>query len=153
MFLLELVRALETAGARFALAGGHAVSLHGAVRGTLDIDFVLAWTRADFEAASAAMGSLGLTSRLPVSAAQIFDFREEWLKERSLVAWSFQHPSDPGKVVDFSMTHDLRRLKVKTLPIGGVKVPLLAKADLIAMKRASGRPQDLADIQALDSLP
>ena len=37
-----------------------------------------------------------------------------------------------------------------TCPFGQVRV--LAKEELIAMKRASGRPQDLEDVRALESL-
>jgi hypothetical protein len=38
------------------------------------------------------------------------------------------------------------------LDVGGVPVPVASRRHLIAMKRAAGRPQDLADIAALEQL-
>jgi hypothetical protein len=35
--------------------------------------------------------------------------------------------------------------------VGGVNVPFISCADLLANRRASGRAQDLADIEALDA--
>ena len=50
-FLSRVSKALDAAGVRYALVGGYAVALHGAVRGTVDIDIVLRWTLRDLEAA------------------------------------------------------------------------------------------------------
>jgi hypothetical protein len=38
------------------------------------------------------------------------------------------------------------------VPLGELSVPIAHRADLIEMKRAAGRPQDLADIRLLESL-
>lgn len=43
MFLIELCQSLEQHNVRYALVGGYAVALHGAVRGTVDVDFVIEW--------------------------------------------------------------------------------------------------------------
>jgi len=40
-FLESICRAFEQAKVPYAIVGGHAVALHGALRGTVDIDFVL----------------------------------------------------------------------------------------------------------------
>jgi hypothetical protein len=149
MLLYEVVAALEKAKVSFAIAGGYAVSLHGAVRGTVDVDLVLRFSRADFLGAEAALKALGLAPRLPVTAGQVFDFREEYIKTRNLVAWSFFDPKDATRIVDIVITHDLAKLKIKRIQSGGRSLPVLAVADLIAMKKASGRPQDLEDIRAL----
>lgn len=152
MFLYDVVAAMEEAGVPFAIAGGYAVALHGAVRGTIDVDIVLRQTRRHFLAAESALKGLGLLPRLPVSGAEVFDFREEYIKNRNLIAWSFSNPIDPSQIVDIIITHDLANLKIKRIRSGGRTLPVLAVPDLIAMKKASGRPQDLEDIRALKEL-
>jgi hypothetical protein len=152
MFLLEVVEALGNSGIPFAIAGGCAVALHGAVRGTVDVDIVLCLIKRHYAAAEAALKGLGLAPRLPVSAAEVFEFREEYIKNRNLIAWSFCDPNDPTRIVDIIITHDLSRMKTKTIRSGGMNLPVLAVPDLIAMKKAGGRPQDLEDIRALEEL-
>lgn len=152
MLLYEVAEALRRAGVPFAVAGGYAVALHGAVRGTVDVDIVLGFSKKDFIAAEAALKGLGLTPRLPVTAAEVFDFREEYIKNRNLVAWSFFDPKDATSVVDIVITRDLRRLRTKAIKSAGHLLPVLALDDLIAMKKESGRPQDLEDIRALKEL-
>lgn len=152
MFLHEVVAALQKAEVPFAIAGGYAVALHGAVRGTLDVDIILRRSRNQFFAAESALKELGLASRLPVSGAEVFDFREEYIKNKNLVAWSFYDPKDPSRIVDIIITHDLAKLKVKKMKSGGLTLPVLAVPDLIAMKKISARPQDLEDIRALEEL-
>lgn len=152
MFLYQVVAALEKAEVPFAIAGGYAVALHGAVRGTVDVDIILRFSRSHFVAAESALKTLGLAPRLPVSGAEVFDFREEYIKNKHLVAWSFSNPRDPSQIVDIIITHDLARLKIKRIRSGGRTLPVLAVSDLIAMKKAGGRPQDMEDIRALEEL-
>ncbi len=152
MFLVELVEALRNARVRFAVAGGYAVALHGATRGTIDVDLVLALDRKQMRAAEKALLSLGLVSRLPVTADQVFDFREEYIANRNLIAWNFYHPNDPGKLVDILITHDLRKLKTTQVRVGRSVIPILDIPSLIAVKKVANRPQDVADIRALERL-
>ncbi|MBI4468968.1 MAG: hypothetical protein HY650_06580 [Acidobacteria bacterium] len=152
MFLYDVVSALEGSGVRFAIAGGYAVALHGAVRGTVDVDIVLRRSRTDYLAAESALKALGLESRFPVSAGEVFDFREEYINNRNLIAWSFSNPCDPTQIVDIIITHDLNNLRIDKIRAGEKTLPVLAVADLITMKRAIGRPQDLEDIRALEEL-
>jgi len=152
MLIYEVAAALEKAKVPFAIAGGYAVALHGAVRGTVDVDLILRLSRPHFLAAEAALKTLGLTSRLPVSGAEVFDFREEYIKKRNLIAWSFTDAKDPSRIVDIIITHDLAKMKVKRIAAGGRTLPVVGLPDLIAMKRACGRPQDLEDVRALREL-
>ena len=152
MFLFHVVEALQEANIPFAIAGGYAVALHGAVRGTVDLDIVLRLSKKDFVAAESTLKDLGLIPRLPVTAAEMFDFRKEYIKNRNLIAWSFSNPKDPTQLVDIIITHDLKKLKIKRIRAGAKMLPVLAVSDLIAMKQASGRPQDLEDIRALKEL-
>lgn len=150
MFIFEVVDALDKAGVRFAVAGGHAVALHGATRGTLDLDIVLAQSKENFAAAEKALASIGLTSRLPIDAAEVFAFRKEYIERRNLIAWNFLDAKDPSRLLDIVLTWDLKPAEVARMRAGGREIPVLAKSALIAMKKAAGRPQDLIDVEALE---
>jgi hypothetical protein len=80
MLIDRLCRALDEHRVPYALVGGHAVALHGAVRGTIDIDFVIEWERATLERAVAALESLGLKSTLPVTVAEVFANRDRYVR-------------------------------------------------------------------------
>jgi hypothetical protein len=152
MLIHRLTHAFEKAGVSFAVAGGYAVALHGAVRGTVDVDIVLKFTRRDFLAAEKVLKGLGLAPRLPVDAGQVFDFREDYIKNRNLIAWSFYNPADPSEIVDVIITQDLGGMKIERIKVGKDAIPVVSRRDLIAMKKKSGRPQDLADVAALEEL-
>jgi hypothetical protein len=152
MLIVRLTRAFSKAGVRFAVAGGYAVALHGAVRGTVDVDIVLRLSRRDFVAAEKILVGLGMSPRLPVDAGQVFDFREDYIRNRNLIAWSFYNPSNAAEIVDVVITHDLGKMKVDRIAVGNDVIPVVSRADLIAMKRKSGRPQDLVDVEALEEL-
>jgi len=152
MFLLRITGALDGARVAYALVGGFAVALHGAVRGTLDVDLVIRGREQDFLKAEAALNGLGLKSRLPVTASEVFRFRDEYIRNRSMTAWTFVNPSLPSEVADILLTEDLARMKVTKIKVPGGTVPVASIQDLIRMKQRSGRPQDLEDIKALRSL-
>jgi hypothetical protein len=152
MLINRLAHAFRSEGVSFAVVGGYAVALHGAVRGTVDVDIVLKFNRKDFLAAEKVLKSIGLTSRLPVDAGQVFDFREDYIKNRNLVAWSFFNPGNPAEIVDIIITHDLGKMKIDRIKSGPESIPIVSRRDLIAMKRKSGRPQDIEDIKALEEL-
>lgn len=152
MFVERVIRALDRAKVRYALVGGYAVALHGAVRGTVDIDLVIVLKRQQFEALEKAMTNLGLQSILPVTAREVFDYREEYIRNRNLVAWSFSNPSNPLEMVDILITEDLDSIKTETKQIGKLRIEIAAIPDLISMKLKSNRPQDKEDIKALEKL-
>lgn len=150
MFLLEVVAALNQARVPYAVAGGYAVALHGAVRGTMDIDLVISLKPKSVAKAESALQSIGLTSRIPVTHLEISQFREEYVKKRNLIAWSFIDLKDPTRLVDVLLIEDLSKVKSVVKQVRGVPVKILSIPSLIRMKKASGRPQDLEDIKALE---
>ena len=153
-FLERVCRAFEQAGVDYAVVGGQAVALHGAVRGTIDVDVVLRWTRETVEKAAAALSALGLVSRIPVTARDVFDRRDHYIEKRNLIAWNFYDPNAPIDEVNLIISYDLTGKSVQRLELSSgdasEEVVVLSVPDLIAMKRASGRPQDLADVQAME---
>jgi hypothetical protein len=152
MFLNRVCAQLRKHRVPYALVGGHAVALHGAVRGTVDLDFVIRWSLRHLESAVQALGECRLVSRLPITARDVFEFRDEYIRNRSLVAWNFYNPHALAEQVDLLINYDLGRRKTKTVRTAEGTIRLLNIDDLIAMKRASGREQDLRDAEALEKL-
>lgn len=151
-FLHRVCAALASQGIRYALVGGHAVALHGAVRGTVDVDIALAWNQHTLQAAEQALQAIGLVSRLPVTAADVFAFRDEYITQRNLIGWNFYNPDNLTEQVDIVINYDLTGRRLKRIATAGGTLIVLGLADLIMMKRASGRPQDLEDVNALEQL-
>ncbi len=152
MLLIRVTQALDRARVNYAVVGGYAVALHGAVRGTLDIDLALRFSEKQFEAAERAFRSLSLEPRLPVTASEVFRFREEYIRNRNLSAWTFVNPGRPSEIVDVILTHDLSAMTVERVRVQDKFVKLASIDDLIRMKTECGRPQDLEDVRALRRL-
>lgn len=152
MLLKRLAQSMQKKGIDYALVGGYAVALHGAVRGTLDVDVIVQINEESLVKTEHALNEIGLQSRLPISAQDVARFRDEYINNRNMVAWSFINPTDPSEVVDIVITEDLRDLKTVRKKVAGTIVPVLEINELIEMKRRSGRPQDLEDIKALEEL-
>lgn len=152
MLLLRVIRALNEARVPYAVVGGYAVALHGAVRGTVDVDLVIRFKAVDFQRTERALVSLGLQSRLPITAAEVFQFREEYLQNRNLRAWTFINPARPSEIVDVILSEDLAGMKVKRVRVQGESVRIASLQDLIRMKEKSARAQDREDVVALKRL-
>ena len=151
-FLERVCLVLETNNVPYAVVGGHAVALHGAVRGTVDIDYVIRWSLKNLVNVEEALNSIGLQSRLPIGADDIYHYRDEYIKNRNLLAWTFYNPSDLSEQVDVLINYDLTGKKTQSFQLSNQQVRVLSKRDLIDMKVASGRPQDLEDVAALERL-
>ncbi|MES2504725.1 MAG: nucleotidyl transferase AbiEii/AbiGii toxin family protein [Myxococcota bacterium] len=134
----------------YALVGGYAVALHGVPRGTFDMDFIIRFRENDFIALEAAMISIGFKSRLPVSAKEVFQFRQEYIDNRNLIAWTFINQTNAMELVDIVLTDNLEDVSTVNKIIGTTKIQVLSKADLINMKKRAGRPQDLIDVNFLE---
>lgn len=152
MFIHVVCNALNKAKIPYAIVGGYAVAFHGAIRGTLDVDIAIKWSQETLEQVENIMKELGLVSRIPVDASTIFHFRDEYIQNRHLIAWNFYHPANPSNQVDVLINYDLAKAHTKTVKTKEGIIKILAREDLIKMKKASGRPQDLEDIKALESL-
>lgn len=152
MWIEILIDTLERHGVQYAIVGGYALALHGVVRGTVVVDLVLKISRSNYQKAEKALAEIGLISRLPVGADEVIDFREEYIRNKNMVAWNFRNPNDSTQDVDIIITHDLCVMKIKKFKVGQRVMPVVSVCDLIKMKRKSGRPQDIQDIEALERL-
>jgi hypothetical protein len=108
MLFLSVCHILEQAGVSYAVCGGYAVSLYGAVRGTVDVDILLGWTLENLQKAEKALLGLGLVSKLPINAKMIFENKDDYITNKNLIAWNFYNPKNPAEQVDVIITEDLK---------------------------------------------
>ncbi|MFN8546501.1 MAG: hypothetical protein U0527_00645 [Candidatus Eisenbacteria bacterium] len=157
--VVTIVRALNEAGVRYLIAGGLAAVAHGVVRFTADVDLVLALDDDNLSRAIASLASLGFAPRVPVPFEALLDRaqRERWIAAKGMTVFSVSSPRHPLTEVDlfvrmpfeFEVAYaNALRLELPT----GVIATFVGRDDLIRMKRAAGRPRDLEDVRALESL-
>ena len=69
-----------------------------------------------------------------------------------MIVWSFIDYKDPTRVIDILLTYEVGEFHVETMSVAGHKVNVIGVEDLIFLKKQSGRPQDLVDIENLEGL-
>lgn len=154
----RVVAALNAAEVRYLIVGGVAVVLHGSLRTTRDLDLVLHLEPANLSRALAALEKMGFESAIPVPMQAFFDpdQRRRWIEEKKLVVFSLWHPAMPGfqldlfasEPFDFEATYS-RAARVR---LDTTEAMVVSLSDLTAMKRRVARPQDLADVAALERI-
>lgn len=150
--------ALNTARVRYVVVGGVAVVLHGFQRVTGDLDLMVDLSPEQAGAAVRALFSLGLRPRIPVDVTEFADpeRRRLWSLEKGMRVFTMTDPGNPVRSVDLFIEHPIDfdevydRAEVQDLD--GTIVRIASIPDLIRMKRLAGRPQDLADIEALEAI-
>lgn len=143
--LHAIAAALQSAGVRYAVCGGVAVSAHGAPRSTKDIDIIIA--AEDLQLALDAVRPLGYAF---LALPRTFDAGTE--RERNVQRVSKLQGSDhlllDLLLANASLAGALDdRLEVQ-LPEGPLAV--VSRATLIRMKQLAGRAQDLLDLEQLE---
>lgn len=158
MFIREILSALSQARVDYCVVGGVAVNLHGVPRMTYDVDIVVAPTRASLTALASLLDDFGLKARQPIDLLVLADAseRERLRRESNLIAITFADPADPLREIDILVSPPIDPAtliaRAGTLSFAGVPVRVVALDDLIALKRAGGRAQDLADIAHLERI-
>lgn len=154
----EVFAALNDAGIRYVVVGGVAVVLQGHARLTVDLDLVVDLAAEPAAKAVEVLLGLGFAPRLPVDP---HDFAREqvrrvWVEERNLQVLSFYDPTNPLREVDLFATYPLPfedlLARADEIAVGGRTVRVACVPDLLALKRAAGRPHDLTDVEALSAL-
>jgi predicted nucleotidyltransferase len=147
----ELLRRLAEAGAEFVVVGGLAVNAWGVVRGTKDVDIVVAPEpenlRRVADVAVAAGGHVQQGEALlgtPISIASALASGEQVAIETDLGRL------DIVQGLDGIPSYRELRSRAAEAEILGVTVPVCSIGDLKAMKRAAGRTRDLADLEDLE---
>ena len=148
----QLLRRLSEAEVQFVLIGGLAVNAWGVVRGTKDVDIVVA---PDIEN----------LKRVAVVAAAInghVQTGESFLSSQPSIAGQLASgeqvaiETELGRLdiiqgLDGVPTFEVLRASATETEVLGVRVAVCSVEDLKAMKRAAGRTRDLADLEDLDA--
>ena len=140
---VDMLSALSAAGADCLVVGAHALAAHGRPRSTGHFDL---WVRATPENAQlvwTALGSFG---------APLGDLTTGDLATPDIVFQIGQPPCRIDSLTSIDgVTFEEAWPRRTVVRIQDIDVPVLGREDLLANKRATGRPQDLADVAWLES--
>ena len=139
----ELLLAFNASGVEYLIVGAHALAVYGHVRATKDLDV---WIRADQENAPRVLSAI---SEFGAPADDLT------LDDLTRAGTIFQIGLPPLRIdiiteIDGVVFTDAwpNRFEAK---FGEVPVFIISRDDLIANKKASGRLQDLADVEYLEA--
>lgn len=154
----RVLAALERADVRYLVVGGVAVVFHGHLRTTRDLDLVIHLEPANLGRGLAALKELGYQPVAPVAIEAFGDeaTRAQWVREKNLIVFSLWYPQRPGFQLDLfarePFLFDEAYSRAARVQLESTMAAVVSLSDLIALKRSAGRPQDLADIAALERL-
>jgi len=137
----EFLKLLNAHQVEYLLIGGYAVGYYGYPRATADMDIWIAMNPANAERIVAALKDFGLD--LPELSSRLF--LKEWQIIRIGVPPVRIEVATTISGVNFGECYAQRVVDV----LDGVKVNLISLKHLKANKKASGRHQDLADLENL----
>ena len=139
----DMLQCLSAEGVRFLVVGAYALAVHGYPRATKDIDFFVWATPENATNLLRALARFGA----PVKGLSEADFASE--------GNVFQIGTGPRRIDILTrisgVTFEQAYANRMTVSMEGVELPVISLKDLIANKRASGRTQDLADVERLES--
>lgn len=149
----ELFRALAHHDVEYVTIGGIAIQAHGGQRLTQDLDVAIAASKDNLERLAGALVDLdarvlgpgGKRSRSVPTALPLAS-SDHW--RLITVHGSLDVVTLPAHLGSFA---DMRA-RAHEVPLGDLSIPIAHRQDLLEMKRAAGRPQDLADVRLLESL-
>lgn len=140
----ELLFALNDHRVKYLVVGAYAVSIHAQPRATKDLDIFVQADADNAQAVYAALAQFGasLEGLTPADFAE----RGPFLRVGQAPLGVDILTEMPG--VDFETAWE-RRVEEVVDPASGEKAYFISAADLIAAKLAAGRPQDIADVDAI----
>lgn len=141
---VDLLRELVEGGVEFVLVGGWAVSVHGHGRATDDMDVFVRATPANASRIYAALQRYGA----PLDAHGVTEglfARERYGYRMGRKPLLIEILTTIDGVTFDDAVRDALIVHIDDLP-----VPVMGRTALLANKRASGRPKDLADVEALE---
>jgi hypothetical protein len=155
LFFQDVLTLLRDGGVQHVIVGGTAVILHGVPRTTADLDIVVDLDPANLRRLVAAMNRLGYQPRAPVDPLELCDAerRREWIESKGMRAFTFHLPGHPLADIDVLIDSPIGYAELsrhaERIDAGGLVIRIAAIDDLIRMKTAAGRAQDLDDVDAL----
>lgn len=140
--LRPLFASLSSRRVEYLVIGGVAAIAYGVPRLTLDIDLLIRPTAGNARALLDALRDAGLGTAELTTAEDLLGNEITVFQDRIRVDVQTRTPG-----ISFDSAYARR----KTVEVEGVPVDLASLDDLIASKKAAGRPQDLEDVKILES--
>ena len=139
--LKDLITLFNQFGIKYFVLGGYAVSYYGDPRYTKDLDIAVASSPAEIDLLRKALDQFGF----PISEESGREFEEF---NRMI---TFGIPPNRIDIMNAvkGISFDEAFARRNLVRIGDIEVQLISLEDLIASKRAAGRPQDLIDVAHL----
>lgn len=139
---------LDAHKVEYVVIGGIAVQVYGHARMTNDIDLIPSPTPLNLERLAAALEDL--EARILNPGSEHLEINAQMLPRATLWQLTTRH-GDIDVLHDAPGAAPFSQLRERALVIalGDQPIPIVSRDDLIKMKRATGRPVDLADIAAL----
>lgn len=146
-----LVRALVKGDVDFVIIGGIAVVLQAMPRFTKDLDICYSTAPSNLEALGNVL--VGLKARLRGIAEEVPFVPDARTLTQTQILCLTTPTGDIDLLVnpDGAPTYDTLRRRADIMELGGQSVRIASIEDMLAMKRAAGRPQDLIDIESLQA--
>jgi hypothetical protein len=138
----EFLRLLISHRVKFMIVGGHAVAGHGQPRLTEDLDIFVKASPANAAALHGALKAFGLGRTTP-SKSDLAVYGKIWMIGRK--PWRIDILSQIDGVT-FEQCWPMR----VTAEFEPAPLPVIGRTQLIANKRAAGRPKDLLDVAMLE---
>jgi hypothetical protein len=138
----DLLAEFVGAAVEFAVVGGYAVGHHAKPRATKDLDLLLRGTGENLCRAADALERFGAPAFV-VAATRTMAPSDVVFMGIEPVRVDMMRTAD-------GIDTDAVLGRVVKAHLGDLDVPVLALDDLIANKRASGRPRDLLDVELLE---
>lgn len=129
---------------KYLVIGGIAAVLHGVPRATFDLDILIEAVPENAAQLLTALEQAGFATATMVSADELLAREITIFRDRVRIDVQTRTPG-----IDFASAWQRRR----PMTFQGVTLLVLSKEDLIASKRAAGRPRDLEDLKVLEALP
>lgn len=139
----DFFRFLNDAGVAYLLIGGWAVGFHGYPRATADMDV---WVACDPDNARRVLRALEMFGFIHGEATESLFTTPGFVVRMGLPPMRIELLTKISGV-EFATC----RARCEMLTEGDVDIPVIALADLLANKKASARPKDLADVDALET--
>lgn len=148
----EMLRRLTGAGVDFVVIGGIALLLHGYPRATRDLDIAFAYDSANMDSLGRVL--TGLEARLR-GVDDGIDFVPDGRTLRGIELLTLQTTAgwlDVHRLPSGVRSYETLRRNAERVSLDDFSVLVASPDDLIAMKRAAGRPQDQVDVAALAAI-
>jgi hypothetical protein len=143
---VDLLRALLDEGVVFVVVGAHALAAHGLPRATGDLDVLVEPSAANAVRVASALRRFGA----PLAA-------------HGVTSADFEVPDNvyqiglPPRRIDVltsisGVSFEEARDSALRVEVGGMQIAVLGRTALLKNKRATGRPKDVVDADALERL-